>query len=49
MKEKLPAQLGSTAAPVSSESSTSEKEPSPLNEEDTTEMTELLHVEEICS
>ena len=46
MKEKLQAQLGSTAAPVSGEGSTSEKEPSLSDEEDTTEMTELLHVEE---
>ena len=43
MKEKLQAQLGSTAAPVSGESSTSEKEPGLSDEEDTTEMTELLH------
>jgi len=41
MKEKLQAQLGSTAAPVSGESSSSEKEPSLSDEEDTTEMTEL--------
>ena len=45
MKEKLQAQLGSTALPVSSESSTSEKEPS-LSDEDTTEMSVLLNVEE---
>jgi len=45
MKEKLRAQLGNTAAPVSSESSTSEKEPSLSDEEDTTEMTELLNVD----
>ena len=32
-----------SAAPVSGESSTSEKEPSLSDEEDTTEMTELLH------
>jgi len=43
MKEKLQAQLGSTAALVSGESSTSENEPSLSDEEDTTEMTELLH------
>ena len=43
MKEKLQVQLGSTAAPVSGESSTSEKEPGLSDEEDTTEMTELLH------
>ena len=37
---------GDTAAPVSSESSTSKKEPSLSDEEDTTEMSELLQVEE---
>ena len=42
MKEKL---HGDTAAPVSSETSTSEKEPSLSYEEDTTEMSELLQVE----
>ena len=43
MKEKL---QGNTAAPVSSETSTSEKEPGLSDEEDTTEMSELLQVEE---
>jgi len=42
MKEKLQAQLGSKALP--GESSTSEREPSLSDEEDTTEIS-LLHVE----
>ena len=46
MKEQLQAQVGNTAAPVSSETSPGEKEPSLSDEEDTTEMSELLHTEE---
>ena len=46
MKEKLQVQVGSTAAPVSSETSPGEKEPSLSDEEDATEMSELLHTEE---
>ena len=46
MKEKVQAQVGNTAAPVSSETSPGEKEPSLSDEEDTTEMSELLDEEE---
>ena len=45
MKEKLQAQVGHTAALVSSENSASEKELSLSDEEDTTEKSELLYVE----